>query len=410
MLSRRIINKLNDVALPLMIVRGAIVGLNFAVMLVMAHALGLARFGELVHLWALSVVASTVVAAGGPVTLLRAPAGRSMRGGWVVVLLQPALLTGLGVLVMSPLWSGIAWLEVFMLAFAISVSQAVASVLRVWGSTVVSMLLRDAAPIAAFGLVVIAGAGSGAVLVQTACLILTVTVFLLCWGYRRFHPMSGDQLVRTGQGSLWVSSVLGTLVSQLDLVVAGVFLPAELFGLYALLRRVANLVALPVSVATWVSAGPVADALRRHDLDDLARASASGSRIAWWPAIALFGCGAVGVILMPFWRVAGGGHDASLVFAVLLAGALGQAYWASGFTVANLSARPVFAVQARSLSVLIYGAIALWGGAWGGPLFHAVAYAGAASLGSLYLWYRLWLLLGVDTSARVLRRRQVVVA
>ena len=75
--------------------RGAVVGLNFVLMLGLAALLGFEVFGRLAAYWGGALVAGTVVSLGGPLILLRVLTdGRGMRAVDVykIAFLYPGLL------------------------------------------------------------------------------------------------------------------------------------------------------------------------------------------------------------------------------------------------------------------------------------------------------------------------------
>lgn len=397
--------QITGAALGLIALRGAAVAVNFGVMLGLSVWLGLAAFGALAHLWALAMVVSTLVAAGGPLVILRARPDQAWRCFVRVGVLHPC---GLAVLAASAVWVGgfgLAWQAVLAMGLAIAFAQGVASLLRVWGSVSLSMLVRDVVPVLALGCAALWPAAAAEAVLRAAVLLTVVCAVALVFGALRYGAGAARDRTDAQQGSLWLSSILGMGQAQADLVIAGLFLPVEVFGLYALLRRVANLVALPVTVATWVCAGPVASAFAKGDDGALARATAQASAIAWYPALGLLvvagiGLAGLGAMQLPFLPPA-----MLPVFAVLLCGALLQAYWAASYPVANLGPSPVMAVEARGIALILYALMAVAGGAELGALGHALAYTLAMAMGGFHLWRRLWRAFALDTSARVLWRR-----
>ena len=162
--------------------------------------------------------------------------------------------------------------------------------------------------------------------------------------------------------------------------------------------------ALPVSVATWVSAPAVSAAFGAQDRAALQSASAHGSRIAWAPSVVLCGMGlacVLGALVLPEPVLS---PQMALVFAVMLCGALGQAFWASGYTVATLTDGPALSFAARLIVLAGYLAMAFGQGAGLSALGNALAYVVAMSAGSFWLWMALRRRCGVDTSAAVLWR------
>ena len=382
----------------LMALRGAVVAVNFVVMVWLAYWLGLTSFGVVAHAWAIASVTSTVVAAGGPLVLLRGSPEASLRQFLSVGLLYPAVLAIMIGAGLFALGAGQNWTIPVVLAFAINLSQCAASVMRARGSQVASMFVRDGLPIIVLGAVALWPATPEQIILRAAVALSLLCILALLIGGLQARTLAGRGTGPTKQGSLWLSSLLGMAVAQADLVVAGMFLPVEIFAIYALLRRVANLVALPVTVATWVCSGSVSDAFARSDKAALYRAATRANAIAWYPALVLSFAIGLGAIVL---------HD--LVpsgwfptFAVLLAASQMQAYWAAGYPVANLGPDPGLAVSARATVLALYGVAVLAVGVNLSASGHALAYALAISAGSFQLWYQLKRRFAVDTSARAL--------
>ena len=378
-----------------MLSRGAIVAVNFGVMMLLAARLGLDAFGDLAVMWGIALVAAPVVSLGGPLLLLRAltdGGGVSSHGLLLHIVTGPATITLIGLVGCAAVWPTVAWELIFLNAFCINALSCLASVMRALGSVNASMALRDCGPQIALGLGAVV---AGPILLQTAFFMGVLVCFAWMGIWR--HPERTkiiDDTYATPRVSpaLWGASVLGVGLSQVDIIVGGALLSPAQIGLYVLLRRVANLVALPVSVATWVSANEVSKSHASGNVDDLQLASKLGSRVALVPGLLLF---AAGVLSLPFLPV-----DARAIFAVLLIGAILQVVFASGFTVATLAGMAQYAVLSRGFSICVYMAFALW---VVGPVANALAYSGAISLGSVALWAAIRQRTQVDTSALALR-------
>ncbi|WP_037293976.1 lipopolysaccharide biosynthesis protein [Roseobacter sp. CCS2] len=389
--------------------RAGVVGINFAVMLGLAGLLGFEVFGRLAALWGAALVAGTVLSLGGPVILLRLLTdGKGMRARDIctITLVYPAILALLiyaCAINLAPTWS---WGAILGAGFAANVLACLASVMRALGSVQASMALRDAGPQVALGLAGVLGPHAAADTI-VASAALTMSALALCgliWVCRH-KDMSGvlSTIWRPyWSASLWASSVLGMVVAQVDLIIGGAVISAEQLGVYAVLRRVANLVALPVTVATWVSAPVISAAHGKGDARSLASASAQGSQIAMWPGLVLFAIAMLAMPLLPLLLPEYADDGLTLIFAILLLGALGQVVFASSFGVATLCNVPRYAMMARLGMVVLY---LLWFAFWGADLTattNAVGYVGALSLGCVALWWAVWRHLGVDTSAFVL--------
>jgi len=391
--------------------RAGVVGINFAVMLGLAGLLGFETFGQLAALWGVALVVGTVVSLGGPLILLRMLTdGKGMRACDIskVALFYPVLLAICAYAIVPNIWPTLPWDAILGAGVLVNALGCLASVMRALGSVQVSMALRDAGPQVALGVAGVLSFGSeAATIITIAALVMLVltlagAIWLCC--VPNIETILAPARRPFLSGSLWASSVLGMVIAQIDLIVGVAVIPAEHLGVYAILRRVANLVALPVTVATWVSAAPVSAAYGAGDLRALLRASAEGSRIAMLPGLALLGCGVLVIPLLPYLLPGHAIDGVGLTFAILLMGAFGQVFFAASFGVATLCRLSSFAMAARLLMIALY---LLWF-QWWGPEFtiltNAVGYVCAITLGGAALWWAVKRQLGVDTSAFILLR------
>lgn len=399
-------------AMGTLILRGGIVGINFAVMIGLAAWLGLGAFGALAVVWGLALVASTALSLGGPLMLLRhLTDGGGVSSQTIVwqVMVLPVVLAVVAYPVLVSAFPDLPWLPILAMGLGINLMTCLASIMRALGSLQMSMALRDAGPQVALGLGVVAGpyTGEGLILMQSLIWLglLAAVAGFWCARHVNFEALICNGGKRAGLAwSLWGTAVLGMALAQVDIIAAGSLLTPEQVGIYALLRRIANLVALPVSVATWVSAAPVSAAFGAGNPARLQQASASGSQIAFVPAMLLF---CVGCAALPLLPLITDGTEARWLCVVLLTGALVQAVFASGYTVATLCAQGPLAALTRLFSLGIY-VTGVWilGAAMVGPVENALLYVGATSIGSLGLWCALRQRMGIDTSAMVLLRKQ----
>lgn len=401
-------------ALGALILRVGLVGVNFAVMLALAARLGLAGFGALIFLWGQALVFSTVVSCGGPLVLSRDMAGKAGLGRLQIVSLifvRPAVMSGAVWLVAMLLRPDLNLGTVLAAAYMINLLTCLASVMRAFGSIQLSMLLRDAGPFVALGVAGFAFSEADGLQILWAAALIMAAMMLAASAWcvldRSITFVFGSAQRFDWHWSLWGTSVLGMLLAQIDLLIGGFMLQNHEFGLYAFLRRIANLVALPVSVATWISSRRIAAAQGANDSEALQRASAEGSQIAWYAGLGIALLAFAGLcfaaliqshLLTPF---------VAMVFVVLVVGALVQAFFASGLTVATLGGQAWVSTVARACSLGGYTVLTLAIGAGLTPMTNALAYVGAIFLGSLLVWWVLWRRLGVDTSAMALWTREV---
>ncbi len=401
-------------AAPAMVVRIGIVGVNFVVMIGLAAWLGLDMLGRLVVIWGLAMIGSSIVSCGTPLMLLRAlsDGGRITPGAMLLyVIIGPVAVGAVGIAMLPLLLPALPWLAIIAAALAIHLASCLASIMRALGSLHWSMILRDAAPQLALGCAAIFVASDSARILMLAVLLLVIAcqgAAIWCW-----RQPSARALFRKGAGepaplSLWGTSVLGTVLAQIDIVIGGAFLSDGQVGLYGLLRRLTNLVVMPVSVATWVSSVPVARAHGAADIALLRAASRRASKVALIPGIGLLALSLLALAIMqtPGLRIWGEAGD--ILCLILLGGAGAQLLFAATFTVATLCKLAHFAAAARLCSVVAYLAgVAVIPAMT--PALNASIYVGALTLGNFLLWAAVQRRLGVDTSARaLLRDRQEV--
>ena len=383
-----------------MVTRSGAVGVNFAVIAGLAAGLGFDDFGRVVLVWSGATVCAPCIGAGVPLILLDAVSKRhGLHRGVILrmIFVWPAILGASAYCLLSSVWPGYPWGAMISAGYCINFLTCLASIMRALGSVILSMVLRDACPHMALGFA--AMTGSVDLILPLACTAMIGMGGGALW-WLWLHPerqvlLSGADISRKFAVSLWGTSVLGVVVSQVDIIFGGSFLSPAQLGVYALLRRISNLVALPISVATWVTAGAVATSHANADNRALQTAIRNASIIAFFPGAALFAV----AIAISLWLA----PDALVTGFVLLAGAFIQIIFAATFTVATLCECAHFAMMSRLLSVMAYGLIVIVG-TIDTALSNAVAYIVAIAAGQLVLWHLLRTRLGVDTSVWVLWR------
>ncbi len=380
-----------------MAARAAIVAVNFGVMVWLATWLGFDAFGSLAVVWGIALVAAPVVSLGGPLLLLRAltdGGGVSPAGLLLHMVTLPAAVAVIGVLICPLFLPLLPWGAILGAAFAVNLLSCLASLMRALGSVNMSMVLRDCGPHIGLGL---AALTTDQYLSVTVIWLVGFAIVAIIWAWLHPHRskvIDASYPIPGLSPSLWGTSVLGVGLSQVDIIIGGAILSPTQIGTYVVLRRVANLVALPVSVATWVSANAVSQSYAARDPVGLRAASKLGSRVALFPGAALF---CLGIMVLPFLPTGTPG-----VFAALLGGAVLQVVFASGFTVATLCGMAHLSAIARGVSLLAYLGLAAF---VTGPFENALAYVSAITFGSALLWWMIWQRVGVDTSAFALGRR-----
>ena len=392
--------------------RGGIVALNFGVMIGLAASMGLAAFGQLAVIWGLAMIAATALSAGAPLLLLRRLSdGRGMSAKAIVFQMAclPLFLALLACCLLSIVFAPVAVLAVLLCGLTVNLLNCLASIMRALGSVQTLIALYEAGPFVALGLSGVIAPGSSAVkiLLLAASFIFLLAVAATIWCVLqkgRTQVITKSDNTSGVAWSLWGTSLLGMGLAQIDIVVGGSILSPEQIGFYAVLRRLAILGALPVSVATCVSAGPISMAFATDNHVALRQASARGSQIALAPGLILFG--AI-LLMLPLWDLAIGqelGAQGRVTLMMLSLGALVQVVFASGFTVATLCGHARHAAASRAISILIYLAMVAILGSGIGLFGHACIYATALTLGSIWLWFTLRQRLAIDTSIASLWR------
>lgn len=396
MILSRLALGLGAVALPTLVLRGATIGVQFAVMVALAATLGMERFGELALYWAAAQVAAQILSFGAPTYLL---------GGyfdlrrllWLLVL-GPVAVAVIAGAAMPAVLPSYPWGAVFVCALGLNGVSGVASLWRSRGQGNLAILLRDAGPYVALFAMAFWFA-------NTAMDLTLLSVGAICGGFALASLVlfvaagRDDKSSGPWHPSIWTGTVAGVGLAHVDILILGAVAPAEALGFYALVKRVANLTVVPVSVATWVTAPRLARALRAGDTTAAQAQVYLANRIAlvWWFPLAL---GAVCVgLTMP---------EAFSLLAVLVVGGLVQAYVAAAIPTSTLGPAPTLASHARMLSLAAYliAALVLWPVLT--PLANAVLYVLAQVSGAIYLRRAIADRLGIETAGigAIGRRRE----
>lgn len=356
-------------------VRGATVAVNFLSMLLLAYLIGMEDYGRFVMVWAGGNIAAALISLGLPVFLLREFAIRvsegdnavTRRGALVMGILVPAGLVGLG---LAALWAlqGAGFTPPFgqsaeilplalALGFLLNLNTALSSAFHALGYQGFSMFQRDAMPqllaiSAALVATDLAGLVSALCVQMLVWLVLAIAVTL---HKSRTRPLfgSGTRSARVPV-AFWGSAVLGVIWAQVDVVVGGLFLgPAEL-GTYNILRRVANLAALPVTIATWATVGEFSRAFAARDGAAIAWANRKALILAVPPGLALV---LLSVPLYPplmaVYDLPGGAALFATYLVLLLTSAVVVCF-AAGITILTSSGLERTAFAARLAGICVY--------------------------------------------------------
>lgn len=402
--------------------RGATVGMNFLAMLAIAYLMGIAEYGHFVVVWASAQIASSLLSQGLPVYLLREFAVRHTLGdngvssGFLVwrAILVPALIC-LGVFLLAEgaarFWPGLPSDLVPMilaLAFLLNLNTLFSSAFHAFGWQSMSMFQRDALPqTLALVAAALAAAGGSA----EAALVVTLTlVLLLLWGGLAlaisWHGARGRTLLGTGAqppgrlSAFWGSAVLGTALAQIDVVVGSLFLTPTEIGIYNILRRVANLAALPMTIATWATVGDFSRAFTAKDRDAIEQANRKALILAVPPGLVLV---LLSIPLYPALSLIYELPRLDMLFSTYLV-LLGQSaivvFFGVGLTICATSGMERVALQARmiALSGYLAGIAGLQAMSTLSVFGNAVAILLAMASMCGFVWWRIRAAFGFDSS------------
>lgn len=422
----------------LYISRFAIVGMNFLSLLIIAFVMETENFGRFVFMWSATVTLAAIISIGGPALLLREFSankgselqGVSLRYALRLGLLWPMILMlclGVGLQIAAPLIQNIGdgvllskrdmWLVLFA-SFALHLFNVLAVPLRVASFANLAMGLRDAGPQLAMTISALllflrdepTPEMVFSLFFVIAGLILACGVLALVWSLKDglFVSASAPKTSKSVWG-FWGTTVTNVLWSQIDILVGGLFLSAAELGVYQIIKRIANLAALPQIIGNWAVVVRVGRAYATRNIAEIARACRRAIELSFPPMIILVvSC----LISFPLVRTVFDLPDIPvfwIVLCLLLAGSASNVAFGANFSVASQCHLEKIALLARLLGIALTTAMVLSiSGA--GIAGVAVATLLGMLVSNVVLWMVIWKKFGVDTSVfAVLSERMKVV-
>lgn len=408
--------------------RMSVVGLGFASTLLAALLLGPDQFGAFALMWAISQMSSALVSVGAPAFLLRELPARAARGHAAAPLWPSVRLAVLWPAALSIALAACSWLlsdlaprsplaaEQIALAIAAGFAQnflsCVSVPVRLSHGATLSMALRDGVAPATLLLAVAAGALTGAVSATfvvglatglTLAIGCAAAVLLLATGAIALSRQAPN--FAAGAKAFWANAILGAATANLDVLLAGAFLPRQTIGAYAILKRLANFVSLPQIISNWTISVPAAAAHVRMDRIQLEQIAGRGVALAFPLAL---GVSLALALSTPIW--ASYFHlsmttGTLTAFALLVLGNLGSVAFGATFTLASQCGLEAWSFAARLGSTIIV-AVGVWVLAMSNLLALA-SLAGLSMASTLFMngavWATLRFRLGLDCSvARLL--------
>lgn len=411
--------------------RGATVGMNFLSMMIIAYLMGVSEYGRFVIVWASAQIVAVFLSQGLPVYLLREFAVRQKLGDNGVtpgfLLRRGLVLPVLFCLVLSAcawgaarVWPGLPLdllPAILALAFLLNLNTLLCSALHALDWQSLSMFVRDALPqtltLVAAGTLAMAGRIESMPVVLLSLALLAVWIGLTI----AFLAVKGRVLALLGTGAqppgrlghFWLSSALGAALAQIDIVIGGLFLSAEELGAYNILRRVANLAALPVTIATWATVGEFSRAFATRDRAAIEAANRKALLLAVPPGLALV------ALCVPLYPVLALIYDLSgleMIFAtylVLLAQSAVVVFFGAGLTILTSSGLEAFSFFARLVSsgtylifVMIFELAAVFG-----SLENSLSVLASSVILGALIRKRILLRFCLETSASLFARKSV---
>lgn len=418
----------------LYLTRGGVVGMNFFSMLVIAFLMKADEFGYYALMWASAMSLSSIVSVGAPSLLLRELSAYQINGYcgisrghvlrlvlvWPVVLLVtvvglavtvPAILPVFG----KPVPALGPTLLVAAAAFAINILNVIAVVYRILGHAGKAMALRDAGPQALMLVATILVAFRGRPEAQTsfaAFLILafaTVAMALVLTQQRlkeQFARLPKDHVAgrRVLVAGFWGTTVANMVWTQVDVLLGGLVLAPATLGHYQLLKRIANLAAMPQIIANWSAVVQIGRAFAAGDNGRIQVECRRALGLSVVPMLTVV----VGTILaMPLFVRAfdlPATSNTWIVMALLLAGSAMNVLSGLNFVVASQCHLERHAMGARIAGLVVTVLLIASLGAMG-VTFVALANLAGVLATNLVLWVIVRNRLGVDTSIAAIIRK-----
>lgn len=419
----------------LYLTRGGVVGTNFFSMLVIAFLMKADEFGYYALMWASAMSLSSVVSVGVPSLLLRELSAYQVDGycgisrghALRLILVWPAVL--LVAVVGLAAAAGPAILPVFgkpvpalgptllaaAAALAINILNVIAVVYRILGHAGMAMALRDAGPQALMLVATILVAFRGRPEAQTsfaAFLILafvTVSMVLVLTRQRLKEQFTrlpkdhaaGRHVIVTG---FWGTAVANMVWTQVDILLGGLVLAPAALGHYQVLKRIANLAAMPQIIANWSAVVQIGRAFAAGDNGRIQAECRKTLGLAVFPLLGLLAGTilAMPLIIRVFDLPPTSGTWIVMIF--LLAGSATNVLFGLNFLVASQCHLEHHALGTRIVGLVVTALLIAGFGAKGNiPV--AIAYFAGMLAANVALWAVVRNRLGVDTSVAAIIRK-----
>ncbi len=420
-----------------------IVGSNFAVMIALAWLLSPDDFGRLVYFWTFALVLSALGTIGAPAFLLRELSAQLGKGddaprfsaGLAILLslLLPSVVIGAltaGLIVLAGTTSLFAagiqpttseLIAVGVIAWLINGVSNLAIYSRMIDQVNLSMGMRDAAPplilLLATGIGFLIHAGAPGVLAIYHIYIGLAAVLLCIWAAQIFlvdrrvnRLMEWRRIGRFPNiFGFWGMQATNALSAGIDVMVGGLFLGEAQLGYYQLVKRIANVAALPQIVANWSVIVALGKAHGADDAIGIRHAVRHGARIALVPLAVLLPLAAAVITGVTFWLGYPMDGTALAIAVLLLAASATNVVFCGNPVLVLQTGLEYWALMAQIAAMVLFGACLLLLLHWSeSPTVLASVQFISILASNAVLWCVIWRRLRVDSSLfAIITHRQV---
>ena len=404
-------------------------------MLALAWLLPADEYGQFVFFWSFALVFASVASLGGPLYLLKEMAlsqganGLDRSDAIKLVVLLPACITSAALLLIA-IWPHGLLAEIsptidrsvkadlavaIVLGMLLNYSACMCSILHGFGFLNSSLFVRDALPQSAALIVSVSISYWNQ---PTASLILPAagTIMLAICALETFFILRRNRrttLLRRGgrKGSYtvhyWTGSLLGVLWAQIDILFGALVLTSEQLGIYNILRRICNLITLPMTVATWLTVGPFSRAFRDSDVEMLGRLIRKSLLVSILPGILLAAIVIVSSHPVQRFYALPDNSNLTWVWSILIGQALLTLIFSPVLTMAATSGHEKSIVIARILGVSIFAIFLFIFSITSSELSHnATALVAGTILIYGYTWWVMFREFGLDGSLLALAKKR----
>lgn len=414
-------------------IRGSVVVLAFLAAMAVSNLAGVKAFGQFSSFWSMMIFGATLISLGTPKLLLKVIPVRKvdnvfdipLRSAILHLVALPLLINGIYIGALLAAYHFWGWFEpiktlpngffaLFIATFAVHFVNLLATLVRVTIGPGSTMFLRDG--LHHFCIVILT-------LILTAVGTLTVPILIsvFCGAIFTICGLTFIYVIRTTNLSFsrtaptlnfqssayWGNSIMGGLITNIDVIAASAFFAPEQIGLYVVIKRVANFVSFPQVISNDKSSVGIAQSYAQNDITNIQAICRSALRLTLPFAICVSG---LVFFTQTLWLKAFNfeiSPEATLTCAFLVLANLISVLFGVNFMVAAQSGREKSALLSRLSGAIIFAISAA-------VLFSsttqtwaiAVAFLCGVSIMNISIWFVLLKTLRIDSSVTSFFRSQ----